>query len=150
MAALSLTILSLLTSTLALALPTTNTPSLAARQVSAEKWSIPRMQMHMMSKDTGIPGNTWPDSAKFNSSIDFDVMIPDHASTDMLKVNCQAQFANYTLPVGTLECVPVVAAGESVEGFGDVEFGMSLYEGLGPRRPELSFVLHVYRADGES
>jgi hypothetical protein len=148
MAALSLTILSLLTSTLAL--PTTNTPSLAARQVSAEKWSIPRMQMHMMSKDTGIPGNTWPDSAKFNSSIDFDVVIPDHASSDMLKVNCQAQFANYTLPVGNVVCVPVVAEGQVVDGFGSVEFGMSLYEGLGPRRPELSFVLHVYRADGES
>jgi hypothetical protein len=147
MAALSLTLLTLLTLlTSTIALPTTNT----VRQVSPEQWSIPRMQMHMMSKDTGIPGNQWPESAKFNSTIDFDILVPDHASTGMVKVNCQAGFANYTLPVGTVECTPVVAEGQSLEAFGSVEFGMSLYTALGPRRPELSFVLSVMRESSDS
>jgi hypothetical protein len=104
------------------------------------------MQMHMMSRDTGIPGNQWPESSKFNSSIDFDVLIPDHATEGMVKVNCQAGFANYTLPASTTSCHPVLTDGQTAESFGLVEFGMSLYTALGPRRPELSFILSISRS----
>jgi hypothetical protein len=43
----------------------------------AETWTIPRMKMHIMSPTTGIPGNPpWPDSRRFNSTIDFAVLMP--------------------------------------------------------------------------
>ena len=105
-----------------------------------------------MSISTGIPGNPpWPEASKYNSTIDFDVLVPNHAAEGgVLTVNCQSQFPNGTLPVGVAACVPVVAEGGVLEGFGNVEFGMGVYEGLGARRAELSFVLHITREDGES
>ncbi|KAG9185662.1 hypothetical protein G6011_06993 [Alternaria panax] len=54
---------------------------LSARQTHvAETWQVPRLNMHMMSIGTGIPGNPpWAEDSKFDSTIDFDVLtcIPD-------------------------------------------------------------------------
>jgi hypothetical protein len=43
---------------------------------STESWSIPTMDVHLMGRDTGIPGNTWPDSRKFNTTLDFTLTLP--------------------------------------------------------------------------
>jgi hypothetical protein len=121
------------------ALPTSSPSS--TRQLSAEKWSIPRLNMHMMSIGTGIPGNPpWPEASKYNSTIDFDVLVPSQGA--LVKRNCQTSFRNGTLPEGWATC--------GKGGEGKVEFGMTLYEELGPRRAELSFVLHLTRTDGDS
>ena len=102
----------------------------------------------MMSVGTGIPGNPpWLECDKFNSTIDFDVLIPDHSSPGLLKVNCQAEFMNGTLPEGITECTPVVPEGASVEGFGTVKFGMTPYRELGERRVDMSYVMHLARTD---
>jgi hypothetical protein len=50
---------------LALALPTTKV---------TEQWLIPRLELHMMSQHTGLPGDPpWPQESQFNTIIDFDV-----------------------------------------------------------------------------
>ncbi|RAR01527.1 hypothetical protein DDE82_006406 [Stemphylium lycopersici] len=145
----------LLLSPLSSALPT----SLNARDAgTTESWHIPRLQTHMMSSSTGLPGpGTWPVSAQFNSSIDFDILVPDSSEEvgKMMQVNCKASWLNGTLPEGMVGCgsgVVVGEAGETVgeEGMGDgeVQFGMQIYEGLGARRPELSFLLSVSRNKG--
>ncbi|KAF1945151.1 hypothetical protein EJ02DRAFT_369892 [Clathrospora elynae] len=160
MAPLSTAILSALAA-FTTAFPTT---ILTPRLTPAESWHIPRLTMHMMSSSTGIPGNPpWPANARFNSTIDFDVLIPDRTvaqpannsgqwpSPGTLKVNCQAQWENGTLPASTMSCIPVVL-GQAGPGDSQtsVQFGMSEYEGsgVGVSRPEMSFLLHLLRSDG--
>ncbi|KAH5305196.1 hypothetical protein HBI23_182400 [Parastagonospora nodorum] len=110
-----------------------------------ETWTIPRLDMHMMSSNTGLPGNTWPPSAHFNSTISFDVTMPVHNLTfpsnpsNNITTTCTASFANGTLPSGRNFCNPP----------GPTEilwFEMSTIDGLGPRRPELAFSLHFHGA----
>lgn len=145
----------LLLSPLSSALPT----SLNARDAgTTESWHIPRLQTHMMSSSTGLPGpGTWPVSAQFNSSIDFDILVPDSSEEvgKMMQVNCKASWLNGTLPEGMVGCGSGVVVGEAGEtvgeegmGEGEVQFGMQIYEGLGARRPELSFLLSISRNKG--
>ncbi|KAF2434888.1 hypothetical protein EJ08DRAFT_730573 [Tothia fuscella] len=47
-------------------------PSTHATRVS-EKWNITQLDIHFMGRDTGLPGNTWPDSSKFPSTITFTI-----------------------------------------------------------------------------
>jgi hypothetical protein len=55
--------------------------------------------MHMMSPSTGIPGNPpWPESRRFNSTIDFDVLMSGE------KVKCQGSWENGTLPNEKMGC----------------------------------------------
>jgi hypothetical protein len=63
---------------LSLALPALAAP-LTAR--STESWSIPSMAVHLMGRDTGIPGNTWPDDRKFNTTLDFTLTLPSSEVT---------------------------------------------------------------------
>jgi hypothetical protein len=68
---------------LSLALPALSAP-LTAR--STESWSIPTMAVHFMGRDTGIPGNTWPDDRKFNTTLDFTLTTPSS------EVQCSANW----------------------------------------------------------
>ncbi|EDU48592.1 hypothetical protein PtrSN002B_000808 [Pyrenophora tritici-repentis] len=141
--ALLLPILSLFTLS-ADARPTTASPAAA----TVEIWSIPRLTMHMMTPTTGLPGGAWPPSLRFNSTIDFDIMVPDHSTAASetvapLKVNCMASWENGTLPEGRMGCTSLST--DAKEEANEVEFGMDLYTALGERRPELSFVLSVWR-----
>ncbi|KAF1829463.1 hypothetical protein BDW02DRAFT_536211 [Decorospora gaudefroyi] len=97
--------------------------------------------MHIMSASTGLPGNPpWPESRRFDSTIDFDIVLPGAAAQTW---NCQTHFPNGTLPVGVAACTAPAGA------VGSVAFGMEVYTGLGIRRPELSFVLGVERGVAE-
>ncbi|CAI9635774.1 unnamed protein product [Alternaria burnsii] len=107
--------------------------------IETETWQIPRLDMHMMSIGTGIPGNPpWPEDSKFKSTIDFDVMVP--AATGLAKWNCQGAMANGTITDRLIDCVRYEEDGE-----GGLMFGMQKYDGLGERRAELSFSLWLYR-----
>jgi len=96
--------------------------------------------MHMMSTSTGIPGNgPWPESSKFDSTIDFDVLVPEEAPLPASKWNCKGTMKNGTIIEDVVGCV------DESGGVGDVSFGMTGYEAVGERRAELSFWLWVYR-----
>ncbi|KAE8872882.1 hypothetical protein PTNB73_02033 [Pyrenophora teres f. teres] len=123
-----------ITPTLLLPILTLFTLSANARPTTAtatvETWSIPRLTMHMMTPTTGLPGGAWPPSLRFNSTIDFDILVPDHSAAASetaapLKMNCIASWENGTLPEGRMG---------------------SVY-GSGERRPELSFVLSVWKGE---
>ncbi|KAJ8113214.1 hypothetical protein OPT61_g4611 [Boeremia exigua] len=136
--------LSLLFATLAVAIITATTNALPASVSSSiqsraaiEIWNIPRMELHMMTRHSGLPGDGgWPESKKYPSSIDFDVNMPNNQSA-----HCQNTFTNGTLPEDTGACTS--------EG-GRVRFQMIEYTALGPRRKELSFVLQVFKLEGTS
>jgi hypothetical protein len=68
---------------LSLALPALSAPLISR---STESWSIPTMNVHFMGRDTGIPGNTWPDSEKFNTTLDFTLTTPSS------EVQCSANW----------------------------------------------------------
>jgi hypothetical protein len=68
---------------LAFALPALAAP-LTSRSI--ESWSIPTMNVHLMGRDTGIPGNTWPDDRKFNTTLDFTLNTPS------AEVQCSANW----------------------------------------------------------
>lgn len=76
----------LLPTLLSLALPALSAP-LAARDT--ESWSIPTMDVHLMGRDTGIPGNTWPEDRKFNTTLDFALTLP--SSTVQCSANWKYQ-----------------------------------------------------------
>jgi hypothetical protein len=60
-----------------LAVPALSAPLVAPITARAtETWSIPTMDVHFMGRDTGIPGNTWPEDRKFNTTLDFTVIFP--------------------------------------------------------------------------
>jgi hypothetical protein len=129
------------------------TPSFAL----SESWLIPRLDMHYMMADSGLP-IAWPDWAKFDSSIDFDISLPSGT------VNCQANWPNGTLPEGEWACSrsgevkgPKRVEGTEDEvgvqqwrgiGKGEVRFTMTRWLGLGERRPEMSFGLSVAEGRG--
>ena len=91
------------------------------------------MQLHMMTRVSGLPGDgVWPSESKFPSSIDFTVDMPSQS------VTCSTAFANGTLPGDLAAC----------SGEGDsVRFRMLPYTASGSRRPETSFVLQVFRVE---
>ena len=99
-----------------------------------------------MSKSTGIPGNPpWPESSRFNSTIDFDAVLPSHTIDEdaspsaNITVNCQASFLNGTLPAGPVSCT----GGPSDE---TIQFSMKPYTRPGEDvPPEFSYVLHMLR-----
>ncbi|KAH6845885.1 hypothetical protein BKA58DRAFT_316440 [Alternaria rosae] len=128
---------------LTIALPSPLRYSLSAREPSLaaeETWHIPRLNMHMMSTSTGIPGSgPWPESSKFDSTIDFDVVVPEEAPLGTSKWNCKGTMKNGTIIEDVVGCV------NDQGGVGDVSFGMTGYAALGERRPELSFWLWVHR-----
>lgn len=102
-------------------------------RADSEAWSIPSMQLHMMTRLSGLPGDgAWPSDSKFPSSIDFTVDMPGQS------VTCHTAFANGTLPADLAAC--------SGEGDG-VRFRMLPYTASGSRRPETSFVLQVFRVE---
>jgi hypothetical protein len=67
---------------LSLALPALSAPF---PNGSTETWSIPTMNVHFMGRDTGIPGNQWPESSKFNTTLDFTLTLP--SSTVLCSAN---------------------------------------------------------------
>jgi len=125
------------------ALPTIPHDPLYARDTSlaaAETWHIPRLDMHMMSTSTGIPGNgPWPEGSKFDSTIDFDVLVPEEAPLPASTWNCKGTMKNGTIIEDVVGCV------DGKGDVGDVSFGMTGYKAVGERRAELSFWLWVYR-----
>lgn len=109
-------------------------PDAARALATTEQWSVPRLDMKMMTRFTGLPGqNPWPESIKFPSTIDFDINMPGDQ-----KAYCLAEWANGTLPDDLRSC----EGGES-----EIGFRMKDYTDLGPRRRELSFILQVFRVD---
>jgi hypothetical protein len=80
---------------LSLALPALSAP-LTAR--STETWSIPTMDVHFMGRDTGIPGNTWPDSEKFNTTLDFTLTTPSS------EVQCSANWKYQAVSTAEWTC----------------------------------------------
>ncbi|PSN69027.1 hypothetical protein BS50DRAFT_461578, partial [Corynespora cassiicola Philippines] len=109
-------------------------------------WLIPRLEMHFMAPDTGLPGNPpWPAQARFDSTIDFDLDITEG------KVRCRGAWPNGTLPTARMLCED--AQGRLLEDrraeWGKIEFGMESWTELGGnRRPEMAYTLSVYRALG--
>lgn len=117
----------------AVALPTSNAASLDIR-VTTETWRIPSMDVHMMTRHSGLPGGGhWSEIFKFSSTIDFDITMPNDRN-----LHCRASFANGTLPDNLATCT-----GEGHR----VGFRMNEYTALGPRRKELAFVLQVFRIE---
>jgi hypothetical protein len=109
-------------------------PSALVTRVTTEQWDIPNLELHMMTKLTGLPGqNPWPDEMKFLTTIDFNINMPGHQTA-----HCHNEFTNGTLPDDLVACTS--------EG-SRVRFRMKEYTALGKRRPELSFVLQVFRVD---
>jgi hypothetical protein len=99
-----------------------------------------------MSIHTGLPGDTWFPDKQFDSTIDFDILIPTHTlpqNTSAFQPNtttCHASFPNGTLPLGRTYCT-------SASTTQAVYFELSSYTDLGLRRPELSFWLEVTSAE---
>jgi hypothetical protein len=106
-----------------------------------EQWSIPRLDMHIMSTDTYTHGAT----TAFNSTINFDVVMPDHTklqtaiNSGRILSSCKASFSNGTLPLGHVYCTPLSTTEV-------LFFEIYSYTALGPRRPELSFWLELTSA----
>ena len=122
-----------LLTTPSVAFPTTSSSSLKARD-TAEQWEIPNLELHMMTKLTGLPGqNPWPDELKFPTTINFDVNMPGYPIA-----HCHNEFVNGTLPDDLGACASDGSR---------VRFRMKEYTALGKRRPEMSFVLQVFRVD---
>jgi hypothetical protein len=119
----------------------TNHHTLKRQDPTTEKWRIPRLNMHMMSVHTGLPGDTWFPGTQFNSTIDFDLTLPSHDSqnTSTLTTTCAASFPNGTLPLGRTYCT-------SPSATETIFFELYAYTNLGPRRPELGFWLEVTSA----
>ncbi|KAJ4991102.1 hypothetical protein SVAN01_03452 [Stagonosporopsis vannaccii] len=129
LAALALAILTVSTR----AFPTSTSSSLNSH-ANTEAWSIPSMELHMMTRLSGLPGDgEWPESTKYPSTIDFNIKMPDNHI-----LHCYNSFANGTLPDDLAAC--------SGEGSG-VRFRMTEYTALGPRRKELSFVLEFFKVE---
>lgn len=97
-----LTMFFITTSLLALsanALPFPN-PYAAQHVATTEKWSIPALNMNMMTRYTGLPGNQpWPESMKFPSCIDFNMNLPGNRNA-----HCHTEWANGMLPGDLAAC----------------------------------------------
>jgi hypothetical protein len=85
----------LLPTILALALPALSAPVIPR---SEETWLIPTMKVHFMGRDTGLPGNTWPDSQKFNTVLAFQLDLPGSS------VNCSANWEYQKISTAEWQC----------------------------------------------
>src|SRR4051812_21537543 len=93
------------TSTLLTTLFVSSTAVLSAPLTTrSESWPIPQMDVHFMGRDTGLPGNTWPESSKFNSTLDFTVSLPTG------DVACSGSWKEKEVPT-----TPIACAAEGVE-----------------------------------
>jgi hypothetical protein len=113
----------LLPTLLSLALPALSAP-LTAR--STETWSIPTMAVHFMGRDTGIPGNTWPDDRKFNTTLAFTLNTP--SST----VQCSAYWKYQQISTAEWPCGDGVSfhLSPTPEGtFTDAEWTLTVMNG---------------------
>ncbi|KAF2036344.1 hypothetical protein EK21DRAFT_106446 [Setomelanomma holmii] len=113
------------------AIPTPNAPTTNDALPSTERWTIPRLNLHFMNGDTGIPGNQWPPELHFETTMSFDVFIPHSQET----TTCTAAWPNGTFPTELFKC--------STSPNQKTAFALSPYTGLGERKPELSFTLAV-------
>ncbi|KAF2848757.1 hypothetical protein T440DRAFT_556333 [Plenodomus tracheiphilus IPT5] len=141
-------------------LPLTLTTSTSAPAVSlsntTQLFHIPHLTMHMISAKPGLPGNpNWNESDKFNTSIDFTIVMPSLLSTTTTTttasgalnrtLTCSTSWKHDTLPTLTFKC-----EGEGSKEGEEVWWGMTPYykpewkEG-DERREELSFRLAVGR-----
>jgi hypothetical protein len=68
----------------------------------SESWSVPNIDLHFMGSNSGLPGGTWPDSAKFNSTIDFTVAFPSGS------VACSGNWKYQQVPTTPITCAPGV------------------------------------------
>ncbi|KAH7075579.1 hypothetical protein BKA63DRAFT_300978 [Paraphoma chrysanthemicola] len=107
-----------------------------------ERWLIPRMDLHFMSRDSGLPGGRWPPSALFDTTISFDLVLPwNHTvpqSTSTFTTTCTVSWPNGTFPSIYTE-FPCTSPSSSEK----ITFSLSPYIGLGDRKAELSFSLYV-------
>ncbi len=116
-------------------LPTAIIPS------DPETWTIPRLDLHFMTDNDGLPSGGWPASLPhFNSTINFDVQVPfvPHDDSGDFTTNCQTSFLNGTLPVGNISCTGTPW---------DEPFSFSMTPFAGSRaagRPELGFTLSIF------
>jgi hypothetical protein len=56
------------------------------------------MNVHLMGRDTGLPGNTWPDSSKFNTTLDFTLVLPSS------QVQCSANWKYQQISTAVWPC----------------------------------------------
>jgi hypothetical protein len=104
---------------MALALPALSVPLLATRAV--ESWSIPTMDVHLMGRDTGIPGNTWPESRKFNTTLDFTLVLPSS------QVQCSANWKYQEVSTAVWPCSDDISFQLSDAGaFSDAEWTLTI------------------------
>ncbi|KAF2177213.1 hypothetical protein K469DRAFT_720907 [Zopfia rhizophila CBS 207.26] len=81
-----------------LAVPALSAPLSKFNTRATESWSINTMNVHFMGRDTGIPGNGWPDWAKFDTTLDFKVDFP------FSQVSCSASWPEKNLPTSEIPC----------------------------------------------
>lgn len=75
-------------------------PYAAQHVATTEKWSIPALNMNMMTRYTGLPGNQpWPESMKFPSCIDFNMNLPGNRNA-----HGHTEWANGMLPGDLAAC----------------------------------------------
>ncbi|KAH7090560.1 hypothetical protein FB567DRAFT_626519 [Paraphoma chrysanthemicola] len=119
-------------------------PSLSTNNPTpyTERWLIPRMDLHFMTRDSGLPGGQWPPSALFDTTIFLGLILPwNHTvpqSTSTFTTTCTASWPNGTFPSAHTE-FPCTSPTHRE----NITFSLSPYTGLGERKPELSFSLHV-------
>ncbi|KAF2201693.1 hypothetical protein GQ43DRAFT_370825 [Delitschia confertaspora ATCC 74209] len=117
----------LLLSTLSLALPHTRPSRDITTQEVSQTWTITSMNMHFMGSNTGLPGNTWPDDKKFDTTLDFTISFPDTTST-----KCSTSWKYTSVPLD------MAVACEAESGVAFV-----LTEGMGGKTSEANWGLGV-------
>lgn len=102
-----------------LALPALSAPLLATR--ATESWSIPTMDVHLMGRDTGIPGNTWPENRKFNTTLDFTLVLSSS------EVQCSANWKYQEVSTAVWPCSDDISFQLSDAGaFSDAEWTLTI------------------------
>ncbi|KAH9865203.1 hypothetical protein IAQ61_009150 [Plenodomus lingam] len=132
---------------------TSSPPSLPLSPLDPTQiYHIPHLTMHMISEKPGWPGNPdWNEADKFNTSIEFTVVMPTLLSGGHTNrtVNCAAEWKHDTLPEMAFSC-----AGDGAKEGEQVQFGMKPYHRPGEtgatrrrrrRREELNYELVVGR-----
>ncbi|KAB2580881.1 hypothetical protein BFW01_g6642 [Lasiodiplodia theobromae] len=82
-------------------------PTLLPRDVSATQYEISTLGTHFMGKNSGIADGSWPDSAKFNSTIQLTINYPANNGINGSKpesTTCTGSWINGTHPLGWNAC----------------------------------------------
>jgi hypothetical protein len=112
------------------------------RPPQTERWLIPRLDLHFMTTDTGLPGGQWPPGTEFDTTISLDLILPlNHTiplSPNFSFTNCSASWPNGSFPTADME-FPCTSPSDRE----NVTFMLSPFTGRGERKPELSFTLGV-------